>query len=566
MSTENREQIPPMEAISEDASRNTLALNPLVGITGQDLAGSAGVLFKAIVNEPKVAAEQWLSFLGELGSIVAGKSERAPQAGDRRFSDATWKESALHGGMLKAYLAWGDAVSGFVDKTSLSDIDKARAHLVTEIVIDAVAPTNAMLTNPAAVRKFVDTGGRSVWLGLKNYFDDLTKNGGMPSMVDQSAFKVGENLATTPGAVIHRNELLELIQYTPTTPKVWKRPLLITPPQINKYYALDLSPDKSMVRFLLESGIQVFCVSWRNPTAANREWGLDSYVAALDEAVDAAREVSGNDDISMMGSCSGGITSTAYFVTLGGAAEKIRNMVLAVCLLDPNTADESAFGCLMTPETMRAAKETSRLRGLVDGHELARMFAWMRPNDLIWNYWVNNYLLGNQPPAFDILYWNADTTRLPARLHGDYLDLYFTNPFVNAEKLALNGKSVDMSKVNADCYVVAGVTDHITPWKGVHKTAQIMGEHTTFVLSNSGHLQSLINPPTNPKASFMIGSVNPVGPDAFLAASEKRKGSWWLDWRDWLHARSGEEVDAPKSLGSQRYPALAPAPGTYVFD
>ena len=566
MSTENREQIPPMEAISEDASRNTLALNPLVGITGQDLAGSAGVLFKAIVNEPKVAAEQWLSFLGELGSIVAGKSERAPQAGDRRFSDATWKESALHGGMLKAYLAWGDAVSGFVDKTSLSDIDKARAHLVTEIVIDAVAPTNAMLTNPAAVRKFVDTGGRSVWLGLKNYFDDLTKNGGMPSMVDQSAFKVGENLATTPGAVIHRNELLELIQFTPTTPKVWKRPLLITPPQINKYYALDLSPDKSMVRFLLESGIQVFCVSWRNPTAANRDWGLGSYVAALDEAVDAAREVSGNDDISMMGSCSGGITSTAYFATLGGAAEKIRNMVLAVCLLDPNTADESTFGCLMTPETMRAAKETSRLRGLVDGHELSRMFAWMRPNDLIWNYWVNNYLLGNQPPAFDILYWNADTTRLPARLHGDYLDLYFTNPFVNAEKLALNGKSVDMSKVNADCYVVAGVTDHITPWKGVHKTAQIMGEHTTFVLSNSGHLQSLINPPTNPKASFMIGSVNPAGPDAFLAASEKRKGSWWLDWRDWLHARSGEEVDAPKSLGSQRYPALAPAPGTYVFD
>ena len=182
-----------MEGISEDASRNTLALNPLVGIRGQDLVDSAGILFKAVVNEPKVATEQWLSFLGELGSIVAGKSERAPKAGDRRFSDAAWKESALHSGMLKAYLAWGDAVSGFVDKTSLSDIDKARAHLVTEILIDAVAPTNAMLTNPAAVRKFVDTGGRSLWHGLKNYFDDLAKNGGMPSMVDQSAFKVGEN-------------------------------------------------------------------------------------------------------------------------------------------------------------------------------------------------------------------------------------------------------------------------------------------------------------------------------------------------------------------------------------
>ena len=566
MGTEDHDRPLSVEGITDEASRNTLALNPLVGIRGQDLADSAGILFKAVVNEPKVAAEQWLSFLGELGSIVAGKSERAPRAGDRRFSDATWKESALHSGMLKAYLAWGDAVSSFVDKTSLSDLDKARAHLVTEILIDAVAPTNSMLTNPAAVRKFVDTGGRSVWRGLKNYFDDLARNGGMPAMVDQSAFKVGENLATTPGAVIFRNELLELIQYTPTTPNVWKRPLVITPPQINKYYALDLSPDKSMVRFLLKSGIQVFCVSWRNPTAANRDWGLDSYVAALDEAVDAAREITGSDDITMMGSCSGGITSTAYFATLGSGAEKIRNMVLAVCLLDPNTADESAFGCLMTPETIRAAKQASRLRGMIDGHELARMFAWMRPNDLIWNYWVNNYLLGNQPPAFDILYWNADTTRLPAGLHGDYLDLYFTNPFVNAGKLSLNGKTIDMSRIKADSYVIAGVTDHITPWKGVHKTAQIMGEGTTFVLSNSGHLQSLLNPPSNPKASFMIGAVNPSGPDAFLAAAEKRKGSWWLDWRDWLHARSGEEVAAPASLGSERHPVLAAAPGTYVFD
>jgi len=558
---------PSADDISEEASRNTLALNPLVGISGQDLIDSAGVLFKAVVNEPKVAAEQWLSFVGELAAIVGGNSDRAPKAGDRRFSDATWKESGLHSGLLKAYLAWGDAVNGLVDKTSLSKIDKERAHLITEILIDAVAPTNAMFTNPAAVRKFVDTGGQSLWHGLKNYFDDLVRNRGMPSMVDTSAFKVGENLAVTPGAVVLRNELLELIQYTPTRATVRKRPLLITPPQINKYYALDLSPDKSMVRFLVESGIQTFAVSWRNPTAANRDWGLDTYVAALDEAVDAAREICGSEDISMLGSCSGGITSTAYFATLGSAAEKkIRNLVLAVCLLDPNSAQESAFGCLMTPETMHAAKEISRLRGIVDGHDLARMFAWMRPNDLIWNYWVNNYLLGNQPPAFDILYWNADTTRLPAALHGDYLDLYFTNPFVNAGKLKLNDKTVDMSKVKADSYVIAGVTDHITPWKGVYKTAQIMGEGTTFVLSNSGHLQSLLNPPTNPKASFMIGPIGRESSDAFLAVAEKRKGSWWLDWRDWLLARSGEEVTAPASLGSARHPTLAAAPGTYVFE
>ena len=567
MNTENRTEPPSAESISEDAARNTLALNPLVGIRGQDLVDSANILFKAVISEPKVATEQWLSFLGELGEIASGKSARAPKAGDRRFSDPTWKESKLHSGLLKAYLAWGDAISSLVDKSSLSDVDKARAHLITEILIDALAPTNAVLTNPAAVRKFADTGGQSLWHGLKNYFDDLAKNRGMPSMVDTSAFKVGENLATTPGAVVFRNELLELIQYTPTTPKVRKRPLVVTPPQINKYYALDLSVDKSMVRFLLESGIQPFCVSWRNPTEANRDWGLDTYVGALDQAVDAAREITGSPDISMMGSCSGGITSTAYFATLGSAAEKkIRNMVLAVCLLDPSTADESAFGCLVTPETMLAAKEMSRLRGIVDGHELARMFAWMRPNDLIWNYWVNNYLLGNQPPAFDILYWNADTTRLPARLHGDYLDLYFTNPFVNPGKLSLNGKTIDMSKVKAETYVVAGVTDHITPWKGVHKTAQIMGEDTTFVLSNSGHLQSLLNPPSNPKASFVIGRVDPAGPEAFLANAEKRKGSWWLDWRDWLHARAGEEVDAPTSLGSKQHPFVAKAPGTYVFE
>ncbi|MGY4317888.1 alpha/beta fold hydrolase [Bradyrhizobium sp. JR3.5] len=540
MSTENRSPESSASDMSEAASRNTLALNPLVGIQGQDLVEGAGILFKAVINEPKVATEQWLSFVGELGSIAAGKSERAPKAGDKRFADPTWKESSLHSGLLKAYLAWGEAVNGLVDKTSLSNIDKQRAHLITDILIDAVAPTNTMLTNPAAVRKFIDTGGQSLWSGLKNYIGDLTQNRGMPSMVDMSAFKVGENLATTPGAVIFRNELIELIQYTPTTPTVRKRPLLITPPQINKYYALDLSPDKSMVRFLLESGFQVFAVSWRNPTAAHRDWGLDTYVAALDEAVDAAREISGSADISMMGSCSGGITSTAYFATLGSATEKkIKNLVLAVCLLDPNSAEESTFGCLMTPETMRVAKATSQLRGIVDGHDLARMFAWMRPNDLIWNYWVNNYLLGNQPPAFDILYWNADTTRLPAALHGDYLDLYFSNPFVNAGKLTLNDKTIDMSKVKADSYVVAGVTDHITPWKGVYKTAQIMGEGTTFVLSNSGHLQSLLNPPSNPKASFMIGPISTDKPDAFMASAEKRKGSWWLDWRDWLQARSG---------------------------
>ena len=566
---ENRPETPSSDSAFEQASRNTLALNPLIGVRGKDLLDSAAVLVKAMVNEPKVAVDEWGAFLRELTDIARGKSERAPQAGDKRFSDPAWKSSPLHGGLLKSYLAWSSALDGFVSQSSLSGADKERAQLIITILIDALAPTNSLLGNPTALRQLIDSGGQSLWRGLKNYLEDLAKNGGMPSQVDTSAFKVGGNIACTPGAVVFRNELLELIQYSPETTKVRQRPLVITPPQINKYYAMDLSPDKSMVKFLLQGGIQTFCISWRNPTAANRDWGLDTYVAALDEAVDAIREITGFDDVTMMGSCSGGITSAAYLATRGLAAKpKVKNLTLAVCMLDTATMDESAFGSLITPETMAAAKQASQLRGVLDGHDLARMFAWMRPNDLIWNYWVNNYLLGNAPPAFDILYWNADTTRLPARLHGDYIDLYFTNPFVNPGKLTLNGVTVDMSKLRGkvDSYVVGGVTDHITPWKVAYKSACILGDNTTFVLSNSGHLQSLLNPPTNKKASYTIGAINPGGPDAFASSAERRQGSWWLDWRDWLHKRSGEEIDAPQSLGDGRHPTIAPAPGTYVFE
>jgi polyhydroxyalkanoate synthase subunit PhaC len=567
MSKEPRPEPDLAETVSDQAARNTLALNPLVGLRSEDLLAGAATVLKAVTNEPTIAANQWLWFIGELGKIATGQSDRGPQVGDRRFADAAWKSSNLHRGLLQAYLAWGSAVDTFVSQSSLSELDKTRARLFTTIVVDALAPTNAFLTNPMALKQLIDSGGESLWQGLKNYVEDLVQNGGLPSQVKKSAFKVGENLARTPGAVVFRNPLVELIQYAPTTASVRKRPLVITPPQINKYYAMDLSPDKSMVQFLLNSGIQTFCISWRNPTAAQRDWGLDTYVASLDEAVDAVREVTSADNVSMMGSCSGGITASAYLGTLVGRNKhKIKNMVLAVCVLDTATTGDSAFGSLVTPETMRAAKEASRLRGVLDGHDLARMFAWMRPNDLIWNYWVNNYLLGKEPPAFDILFWNADTTCLPARLHSDYIDLYFTNPFVNPKKLSLNGTAIDMAQIKVDSYVIAGVTDHITPWKSVYQTAKIMGNDTTFILSNSGHLQSLLNPPGNQKASFVTGPLAPAGPDAFLAGSQKHEGSWWLHWRDWLHERSDEEVPAPTMLGNARHRADVPAPGTYVFD
>jgi polyhydroxyalkanoate synthase len=446
MSKEPRLEADPADTVSDQAVRSTLALNPLVGVRSQDLLDAAAIMFRAVMNEPTIAAKQWLWFIGELGKIATGQSDRSPQAGDRRFADPAWKSSNLYRGLLQAYLALGGAFDAFVDQSRLSELDKTRARLVTTIVFDALAPTNALVTNPAALKQFIDSGGESLWRGFKNYVEDVVQNRGLPSQVNKSAFKVGENLARTPGAVVFRNPLLELIQYTPTTPNVRKRPLVITPPQINKYYAMDLSPDKSMVQFLLNSGIQTFCISWRNPTAEQRDWGLDTYVAALDEAVDAVRDIASAEDVSMMGSCSGGITAAAYLGVLAGRDQhKVRNIVLAVCMLDTATTGDSGFGSLVTPETMRAATEVSKLRGVLDGHDLALMFAWMRPNDLIWNYWVNNYLLGKEPPAFDILFWNADTTRLPARLHSDYIDLYFTNPFVNPKKLSLNGTTIDMS-------------------------------------------------------------------------------------------------------------------------
>ena len=379
MSAEHQPDTQTMDNLSDQASRHTLALNPFVGVRGKDLFDSAGILVKAMVNEPRAAFAQWLSFLGELTDIVSGKSERVPQPGDKRFGDPTWTNSTLHSRLLKAYLAWGAAVENFVTHSSLSAVDKQRASLLTTILVDAFAPTNAFMTNPAAMRKLLDTGGDSLVKGLKNYVDDLLKNGALPSQVETSAFKVGQNLATTPGSVIFRNDLIELIQYGPTTSTVRQRPLVITPPQINKYYATDLSPDKSLVRFLLDGGIQTFAVSWRNPTVEHRDWGLDTYIAALDQAVDAVRDITRSDDISMMGSCSGGITSVAYLAVYGAVKEqKIRNLVLAVCMLDTSAVGDSSFGSLITPETMHAAKAASRLRGCLRRMSRESKSGWMR--------------------------------------------------------------------------------------------------------------------------------------------------------------------------------------------
>ena len=554
--------------IAENASENTLALNPLVSMRVEDMYSASTNLVRAMASQPQAMMDQWMSFANDMTKIATGSSEIEPDRRDRRFADPGWGKNPFAKGMMQGYLSWAEKVTEGVEQLDLPDKDAARARLITSIFVDTMAPSNNFFVNPAAMKNFFETGGKSAVDGMKNLIKDMTENNGLPASVDTSKFTVGENLAVTPGNVVFRNEVVELIHYTATTDKVHPTPLLVVPPQINKYYSVDMSPGKSMIEFLLSQGLQPYCISWRNPTKEMRDWDMTTYIEALDEACDAALEITGAKSVNIMGSCSGGITLSSYagWLAAQGKNDKINSVILAVCVLDTMASTDSDMAALITPETVKAAKAMSASRGVLDGQDMAKMFAWMRPNDLIWNYWVNNYLLGNAPPAFDVLYWNADTTRLPAGLHGDFLDMIYTNPFLNPGEMVVGGYEIDMTKVNYDTYVIAGTTDHITPWKAVYETARLYGKETQFILSNSGHLQSLLNPPGNPKAWYMKGVAKQEDPEAWAEKAEKHEGSWWLDWADMLKKKSGKEVAAPKKPGSKKNPAMGPAPGTYVFE
>ena len=567
MTHENRQVEAADHDLQEQAAQHTLAANPLVGVRGQDILDSARVLLGRMVSNPGMAARQYLSFVGELGRIVTGNCELAPDARDKRFADPAWKESLAYRTLAQCYLAWGGALNRFIDEARMDNRDADRARFVASLLVDAMSPTNSLAGNPAALRKAIDTGGASLVRGLENLIGDLAHNGGLPAQVDTRKFAVGRNLATTAGSVVHRDEVMELIQYQPCSDEVHKRPLLIAPPQINKFYVFDLVPEKSIVQFALQGGLQTFAISWKNPAAAESHFGLDTYVGSIERAIDVMRDITGSADVNIWGSCSGGITTSALLAHLAARGEaKVHSATVAVCLLDMAVAQDSTAGLFVTPESIGAAKSASRLAGVVEGRELARMFAWMRPNDLIWNYWVNNYLLGNAPPAFDILYWNNDTTRLPARLHADFLDLIGANPFVNAGRIKVRGTPLDMRRIDIESYVVAGATDHITPWQGCYKTARLYGKQTTFVLANSGHIQSLLNPPGNPKAFFWTGPANKASAEAWLEQAPKHSGSWWPHWLEWIKVRPGEMKAATAVLGNEANPPLGEAPGQYVME
>jgi polyhydroxyalkanoate synthase len=556
--------------LAADAAHHTLAFNPLVGLQGRDVARAATSLLKAVASTPRKAGSHYVRYLKELGRVVKGDSELAPDAKDRRFNDPAWRSNAWYRRLMQGFVATQKELDRTIDESELGPREKGQAHYFASLVTDALAPSNWLLGNPVAVRKVIDTGGDNLVKGLQNLVHDIRHNHMMPSQVDATPFRVGENLATSPGHVVLRHQMFELLQYTPSTPQVHRRPLVMSPPQVNKYYAVDLTPDKSLVKWAVDSGVQMFVISWRNPTAEQRHWGLEHYVQAIDAAVDAACRITGSDDANLWGSCSGGMTSAAYLGWLAAQGKrKIAHTVWAVCVLNSKAAlEDSTLGLFASPAALRAAKARSRRKGVVEGTEMARMFAWLRPNDLIWNYWVNNYLLGNRPPAYDVLAWNADTTRLPGQFHCDLLNLVDKNPYVNPGALEIGGLPIDFSKVNVGAYVIGGLTDHITPWKACYGTARLFGPDTTFVLSNAGHLQSMVNPPGVSKSFYFAAKAGVEDPTAWAqqAQSTRQEGSWWPHWRGWIQGRSGELVAAPRKPGSRKHKALGPAPGTYVFE
>jgi len=558
----------PQEEIARNAAESTTALNPLMGgINRQELLGAVAMMLRSTMTNPVTTAKTAGKITAENAKILIGKSDRKSNRKDRRFQDPAWEHNPFYKRGMQAYLATQEHLNEWVGDLRMNELEHARAKFVMGMITDAMAPTNTLPGNPAATKRVVDSGGMSLLKGLQNLYTDLTKNGGMPSQVDKRPFKVGENLATSKGSIVWKNDLLELIQYTPTSEKVHKTPILIIPPQINKYYANDLTPHTSIVQFLLSQDLQPFIISWRNPTKKHAEWGLTDYVDSLIQASEVIRKITKSSKINVGGACSGGIT-TATFASLLAAADdkRINALTFMVCVLDPKR-DDSDLGQIVSDGSLEIARKYSKRKGILKGDDLARMFAWMRPNDLIWNYVVNNYLMGEDPPPYDVLFWNNDTTNLPAQLHSDFLDFGMTQPFANPGKVDIAGHKADLTKVTCDSFVVAGLTDHITPWKACYRTPSLLGsENIEFVLSSSGHLQSLINPPGNPKAKYFASSEIKPTADEWAATAEEHAGSWWPRWGAWLKERSGALKVSPKSCGSEAFPPLYAAPGKYVFD
>jgi polyhydroxyalkanoate synthase len=528
-------------------------------------AGTTLRFGSALARQPGTVAKRAAELVRELGAIAVGRSDLEPGRKDRRFADPAWTGNPLLHRAMQAHLASARAAWQLIEDADLDWQDDERVRFTATNIVDALAPSNLPVVNPLSLKAAIDTGGGSAVTGLKRLLRDIATPPRVPSMVEPDAFTVGEDLAATPGGVVFRTDVFELIQYRPTTETVRTVPLLMIPPTINKFYVADLAPGRSIVEHYLNAGQQVFMMSWRNPDERHAGWGLDTYGQAVLDAMDAVEQVTGQDKVAVQAFCSGGIITSMVLAHLAatGRQDRVSAASFAVTVLD--WARAGTVSALMDEEAVKASTEKSRKKGYLDGSQLSSIFAWLRPNDLVWNYWVNNYLQGKPPPNFDILYWNADATRMSAALHRDFIDIALSNSLVEPGRATMLGTPVDLSKVTVDSYVTAGIADHLCPWQACYRSTQLLGGESRFILSTSGHIASLVNPPGNPKSTFQVAGSTPADTEEWMAQAETVTGSWWPDYMVWLGERSGEEIPAPSALGG-KVGELAPAPGTYVFD
>jgi polyhydroxyalkanoate synthase len=511
----------------------------------------------SLAGKPGLTARRLAELGAEAGRVLNGTSTVAPHRGDRRFTDVAWTENPLLKRLVQLYLAGGHTAEQLVTDADLNPRDGKRVRFFLENVIEATAPSNVPLVNPASAKAAIDTAGLSLVRGGTQLVKDLASAPRLPEMVDGSGFVLGENIAATQGAVVFRTEVLELIQYAPQTDDVYEVPALVVPPTINKFYAMDLAPERSLVEFAVRQGRQMFVISWRNPDVRHASWDLDTYVRGV---------LTGSAVTVLGGVCSGGILASlaAAYLAGTGRQDRLAALCLAMTVIDNN--DAGTASALIDERLAGLAKAKSARAGYLDGRDLAEVFAWLRPGDLVWNYWVNNYLLGKRPPAFDILFWNSDTTRMTAGLHADLIDLALQNSLTRPGALTVLGVPLDLGRITVDSYVVAGTTDHITPWESCYRSAQLFGGTTRFVLSTSGHIAALVNPPGNPKASFHTGDDLTSDAAAWFTGADAHQGSWWTDLGRWVDEHIGAQRPAPTELGSNRFGVLAEAPGVYVFD
>ncbi len=573
MSTDQQADRPSREVQDDETAGDfagaldLLLADGALGVVRRLRPDGAGLrLAASLARRPQLVSTEAALLGAELAAIAKGSSQVTPDRKDRRFTDPAWTQNPLLRRAVQAYLAGSKAAQALLAGAELDWRDNERLRFLLDNLIAAAAPSNNPMLSPLAIKAVLDSGGASAVRGLRAFVQDAATQPRVPAMVDPGAFEVGKDLAVTPGAVVYRTEMFELIQYAPTTEQVFRYPLVVVPPMINKYYITDLAPGRSMVEYLAGQGHQVFAISWRNPDARHRDWNLDSYGQAIIDALAAARAVTGAAKASICALCSGGIVSSmvAAHLSATGRLAEVATLCLGVTVLDQARAGTA--GAMIDEATATAAMAASAARGYLDGRALAEVFAWLRPDDLIWNYWVNNYLQGKSPPPFDILYWNADTTRLPAALHADFIRLALGNALIVPDAARMLGSPVDLSKVELDSYVIAGIADHLCPWQSCYRTTQLLGGNLTFVLSTSGHIASMVNPPTNPKATFQTAPSNPADPREWQATAVTQAGSWWPHYSAWLAERSGGLRKARTRLGRQGYEVLCAAPGTYVHD